>query len=291
MRYLLIGGTGSLGKALIPAILEQDHRAHIAVLSREEIKQVNIKKQYPGIECIIGDIKDIDSLRPHIQRFDAVFNLAALKHVDICELNPKECYKTNLIGAANVVDLCELADNVRYCVLSSTDKAVLPINMYGSCKKSAEIYYRHMNDVGDGDTLYNVFRWGNVVGSRGSVVHAFAKTLKEEAKVYVTDERMSRFWIDIRDVAKFMLGNFKRPPQGTDAHIPPLKSARVVDLAEAVADVLDIQEYEVKYTGIRPGEKIHECLYTSHDFCLTSENCGKYEFEELCDLVYGCLHA
>jgi len=285
MRYLIIGGTGSLGEAFIDCVWKREHDLDVTSLSREELKQINLRKKFPFVKTVIGDVKDEYSLEKHIKNADAVFNFAALKHVDICEDNQAESFKNNLLGAMNVADLCERYD-IAYSVFSSTDKAVLPINVYGFHKGAAERYYMEKN-AARSTTCYSVFRWGNVCGSRGSVVHKFKDTLTREKAVYITHEEMTRFWIDIKEVAVFMYDNFKLPTNDV-AHIPAMKSSSVIDLASAVAKVLNISDYKTFISGIRRGEKIHEVLQSEHERfggCIRSDTAPKFTFPELCDLV------
>ncbi len=281
IETLIIGGTGTLGLALIE-ILYPDPKYSITVLSREELKQKQLLKRFPKVKCVLGDIRDIESLNPHTLGKDLVFHLAAMKHVDMAELNLDENLKINLLGSLNVAKSC-LAGNVGAVVLSSTDKAVLPINGYGYCKAFAEKYFLDLNRT-QKNTRFSVFRWGNVIGSRGSVVHDFAESLRTKKTVSITDVRMSRFWINIDEAAKFMLEYYDSAPLDGVA-IPPMKSAKIIDLAHACAIYLGISDYKTKITGIRPGEKIHECLFSSHDNCLRSDTCLEYTQDELIDMI------
>ncbi len=275
---LVIGGTGSLGKALIPLLLKRGFG--VSVLSREELKQKQLVSEFPAVKANLGDIRDYDSIAPHCLGKDVVFHLAAMKHVDMAEANIEESIKINLLGSLNVAKAC-LAGNVGYAALSSTDKAVLPINVYGMCKGLSEKLWQDYNKYQA--TSYSVFRWGNVLGSRGSVLHAFLKTLREEKCVYLTHPEMSRFWIHIDDVAKFMLDNYDELNGGV--HIPPMKGAPVVRLATITAQYLGIRKYDVKTMPMRPGEKIHEWLdYHDDEFQLKSCD-EQYSDEELFALV------
>lgn len=277
MRYLIIGGTGSLGNAFIDCLYKNEQNPNITVVSREELKQLNLKRKWPNIKMVIGDVRDKESIAEAVKNSDLVLNFSALKHVDICEENQAESYKVNLLGAMNVVDLCKKY-GVNNFVFSSTDKAVLPINVYGFHKACAERYNFANGGV--------VFRWGNVIGSRGSVLHRFRETLEKENTVYITNLNMTRFWIHINEVAQFMYQNcLSRDKQ---IFIPDMKSSTIVDLARAVATVIGVKGYQTKVTGIRPGEKIHECLKSDHEEfggCVRSDTARRFNFEELCGLV------
>jgi UDP-N-acetylglucosamine 4,6-dehydratase len=290
MRYLIIGGTGSLGNAFINCLFKNEQNLDVTVLSREEIKQIELKKKFPFVRTVIGDVRDKDSLDHAIKNASAVFNFAALKHVDICELNQAESYKVNLLGAMNVADLCQKHE-VPYHVFSSTDKAVLPINVYGYHKGAAERYVLGKNLLKKYQ-IYSVFRWGNVLGSRGSVVHAFKQSLQERGEVCITHPEMTRFWIGIDEVAKFMYENYTTGRQLNRAYIPKMKSSSITQLAEATAKVLGIKDYKIKITGIRPGEKIHECLQSEHEEnggCLRSDTCQRFTMDELCEITRATL--
>jgi UDP-N-acetylglucosamine 4,6-dehydratase len=281
MRVLLIGGTGTLGNALTPKLLLSGHE--VTIFSREEIKQKKMAAQYPGCKYVLGDVRDLESVTEACWDADVVFHLAAMKHVDLAETNLAECIKINLNGTLNVAKACRISE-VSYAIFSSTDKAVLPINSYGYCKALSEkIWF----DAGKkaGSAVYNVFRWGNVLGSRGSVLHAFVQTLKQERKVYITDLQMTRFWIHIDDAANFMLDNFKFGNDG-NPYIPNMKAAALTDLARITAQYLGINDYKIIPIPVRPGEKIHEALdYHDPDFEFKSNTAPRYTDEEFMALV------
>ena len=271
---LLIGGTGTLGNALTPKLLALGYE--VTILSREEIKQKKMMAEYPELKYALGDIRDYDSLEKHCYLKDVVFHLAAMKHVDMAEANLNECVKINLLGTMNVIKACRDAGAA---VFSSTDKAVLPINAYGMCKALSE---RLWFDAGE---QFSVFRWGNVIGSRGSVLHSFVNSLKAERKVYITSMEMSRFWIHIDDAAHYMINNFKFSNHG-QPYIPQMKAARIVDLARATANYLGINDYAVERIPIRAGEKIHEWLdYHDPETEWKSSTATQYSDEELARLV------
>lgn len=279
MRYLVIGGTGTLGKAVIAKLYKKNENADITIYSRDELKQKQVQALYPKLNCIIGDVRDSSALIVASANMDAIFHFAALKHIEIAEANPEECIKTNVLGTINVAR-CATVNGVSDVVFSSTDKAVLPINTYGFSKAISEKYLLDLNSKSN--THFSVFRWGNVLGSRGSVIHSFVETLKKEKKLYITDPKMTRFWIDIDDAAEFILSEYRHAER---IMIPNMKAARVVKLAEMTARYLGITDYTMHYTGIRPGEKYHEVLWSDHDHCIRSDTIEDYSDEELLDLI------
>lgn len=278
---LITGGTGSLGRALIELIYS-DPKYSITILSRDELKQKKLLEDFPRVKCVLGDVRDKDSLKESFLGKTVIFHFAAMKHVDICEENLDECFKINLIGSVNVAKEAILA-GASYCVLSSTDKSVLPINAYGYCKAFSERYFLHKNRVQD-IARFSVFRWGNVVGSRGSVIPEFLSSLKKYGSVRLTDQRMTRFWIEINQAARFMLDNYDSAPLDNVA-IPVMKSARMIDVIKACATLLGIHDYKTKITGIRAGEKLHECLFSSHESCLRSDGSVEYDQDELMGMI------
>ena len=213
---------------------------------------------------------------------ETVFHVAALKHVDVIEDNPSEAIKTNVLGTINVAEAA-LAAGVRHVVFSSTDKAVLPINVYGMTKGLAERYLLGLNRVQDA-TKFSVYRWGNVAGSRGSVIHAFARSLQEERVARVTDARMTRFWIHIADAVEFMLETY-RMAAADRAMIPHMRAYGVVDLVQALADVLGVKKFTVMFSGLRAGEKIHETLESNHDFCVRSDTAEMFTKNDIRELL------
>lgn len=278
-KILITGGTGSLGHAL----LDQLDGERVSVLSREELKQKQTKQRYAAVRFFLGDVKnfaDVDRVISKVKP-TVVFHLAAQKHVDIAEENPDECIAVNLLGAQNVAECCH-NHGVAYAVFTSTDKAVLPINLYGMCKGAAEKYWLEMNR--DSDTHFSVFRWGNVCGSRGSVIHSFARSLKDEGTIRLTDISMTRFWIHLEDVARFMIDNYETAPDDK-ALIPPMKASPVICLAKAVARHLGVSTFDIDTIGIRRGEKYHECLWSEHDKCLRSDTAEQFTDDELDQLV------
>lgn len=279
MKALIIGGTGTLGKAVLKKLYKPGNE--ISIISRDEIKQKDLLRQYPLVKNHIADIKDSDSMRHYILGNEVVFHFAASKHIDFCEENPEESIKANINATMNVADLCEGV--VPYLVFSSTDKAVLPINTYGMCKAISEKYLFWFNSRQE-FTRASVFRWGNVLGSRGSVIHSFVKTLKESKEVFITDQAMTRFWIDIDDAAEFILNNYESAELDRPM-IPEMRSSSVLKLAELTAHYLGIKDYKINFTGIRAGEKLHECILSNHDVCVRSDNTPKYDDQALLEMI------
>lgn len=256
---VIFGGTGTLGNALVKQLYGGTEG--IVIISRCELKQKQMSEIYPNIQYIVGDIRDQHWKRMIKLGFgDYVFNLAAMKHVDIAESNVEYCYDVNINGTANTLNWAR--DHSAKYLFSSTDKAVLPINAYGASKMAAEKLVLSKRG--------HVFRWGNVLGSRGSVLGYFKKTLLEEKKVYLTHPEMTRFWVLIEDVAKFMIEKAMNDRSGV--HIPDMGAALVIDVARCMAELLGIHDFEIVNTEIRPGEKIHECLWSAHDKCLRSDD-------------------
>ncbi len=276
---LIIGGTGTLGTALIPRLKAK--KFNITVLSREELKQKQLISNFPYVKTLLGDIRDYDSIERACYGKTVVFHLAAMKHVDMAEANIEESIKINLQGTLNVAKAC-LKGSVGFAHFSSTDKAVLPINVYGMCKGLSEKVWRDYNRFDS--TRFNVFRWGNVIGSRGSVIHNFVKSLKEEGKVYITDTKMTRFWIHIDDVAKFLADEHDIYNQMTDALIPPMKGSTILRLAEMTAFYLGTK-FKVEKIPVRPGEKIHECLDYHDGLARWDSDHEAYTDQELLDLI------
>jgi len=270
-NILITGGTGSFGKKYTKILLERFNPNKIIIYSRDELKQYEMAQEY-NHECMryfIGDVRDSARLKKAMKDVDFVIHAAALKHVPIAEYNPMECIKTNINGAQNVIDAA-IENKVSKIIALSTDKAANPINLYGATKLASDkLFVAANNLVGTQDTRFSVVRYGNVIGSRGSVVPFFKKLISEGAKsLPITDERMTRFMITLEDGVNFVLKNFERM-QGGEIFIPKIPSMKMNDLATALAPNL---EHEV--IGIRPGEKLHEIMCPSDDSHLT------YEFED-----------
>ena len=255
MKILITGVTGTLGSALVKKILSDSHHDIIGI-SRDEQKQRLLPK-HNRLTLRMADVRDMDALLRTVPQADLIFHLAALKCVDTIEENPFESVKTTVLGTQNIVDLANTL-GARVC-FTSTDKAAHPINAYGQCKALAEKL------VLDGSERNVVVRYGNVLGSRGSILSPLIKSLREEGKAYVTDEDMTRFWMPIEVVVGFVYEvAFSTVLNGL---VTPkdIKSAYVVDLIKAVANILDINNYKTEIIGIRPGEKIAETLLSEHE--------------------------
>lgn len=281
---LIIGGTGTLGQELTKQLIKKNQA--VTVFSRDELKQKEMQHSINNklVKFVVGDIKDRDSLNRVIRRErpTSVFHVAALKHVDILESNPEEAIKTNVIGTINVADACQ-EYGVKFCALSSTDKAVEPINAYGASKMLAEKVFFNRNTVCPTDTKFSVFRWGNILGSRGSAIHGFVHSITNNECVRLTHPEMTRFWLKIEDAVEFMLDGYKYAYL-KNPMIPDCKSASVVEVCESIARLCGTKvNFEV--VGIRPGEKIHEKL--SNDMC--SDTYQKYTEQELDDLLKGVI--
>lgn len=259
-NILITGGTGSFGKKFIKTILEKYNPRKVVVFSRDELKQFEMQQVYnaPCMRYFIGDVRDIERLKQAMVGIDYVVHAAALKQVPAAEYNPMECIKTNINGAQNVINAAVYC-NVKKVIALSTDKAANPINLYGATKLASDkLFIAANNLVGAKDTRFAVVRYGNVVGSRGSVVPFFQKLVKNHAEYLpITDERMTRFWLRLEDGIEFVLKNFARM-QGGEIFVPKIPSMKVVDLAKAIAPNLPI-----KVIGIRPGEKLHEVMCPS----------------------------
>lgn len=265
---LITGGTGSFGKKFVKTILARYNPKKVIVYSRDELKQFEMASEYnaPCMRYFIGDVRDADRLTKAMDGVDFVVHAAALKHVPIAEYNPMECIKTNINGAQNVIDAA-LANGIEKVVALSTDKAANPINLYGATKLASDKLFVAANNIkGSKKTTFSVVRYGNVVGSRGSVVPFFKKLLADGAKeIPITDARMTRFWITLEEGVEFVLSSFKRM-QGGEIFVPKIPSMRVVDLALALAPNLPM-----KIIGIRPGEKLHEIMCPADDSHRTIE--------------------
>jgi UDP-N-acetylglucosamine 4,6-dehydratase len=260
---LITGGTGSFGKAFIRRLLSDREVRRIIVFSRDELKQYEVKQLFSQDERLrwfIGDVRDADRLRRAMDGVDYVVHAAALKQVDTAEYNPFEYVKTNIVGSQNVIDAA-IDTGVKRVVALSTDKASSPINLYGATKLCADkLFVAGNHYAAHRETRFAVVRYGNVVGSRGSVVPFFQRLAAEGATVLpVTDERMTRFWITLPQAVQFVLDSFDRM-QGGELYVPRIPSMRITDLAMAI-----LPEAETKVIGIRPGEKLHEEMISAED--------------------------
>lgn len=271
---LITGGTGSFGKRFIPTVLAQyPDVERIVVFSRDELKQYEMsqdypKKQYPQLRFFIGDIRDEKRLKRALEGIDTVIHAAALKQVPAAEYNPFECIKTNILGAKNLVDAC-LDQGVRKVVALSTDKAAAPINLYGATKLcSDKLFVAANNAKGSRDIRFSAVRYGNVFGSRGSVVPFFLSQ-REKGELSVTDKRMTRFNITLQEGVELVLKTLEIM-WGGEIFVPKIPSYRILDVSEAIAPGCKINEI-----GIRPGEKLHEEMITETDALNTIE-CDDY---------------
>ena len=265
---LITGGTGSFGRRFIATVLERYKPRKVIVYSRDELKQYEMAQVFTA-DCMrffIGDVRDHPRLRQAMDGVDFVVHAAALKQVPVAEYNPMECIKTNVHGAENVINAA-FENGVEKVVALSTDKAANPINLYGATKLvSDKLFIAANNMVGTKRTRFSVVRYGNVVGSRGSVVPLFQKLIREGAQeLPITDERMTRFWITLPQGVDFVLQSFARM-HGGEIFVPRIPSSRITDLATAMAPRLP-----QKIVGIRPGEKLHEVMCPRDDSHLTIE--------------------
>lgn len=259
---LLTGGTGSFGKAFITHFLaKKTFRGTIRVFSRDEFKQHKVKQLFQNdsrLRFFIGDVRDASRLKRAMADTDIVVHAAALKHVPILEYNPFEAVKTNIHGSQNVIENA-IDLNVKKAILISSDKAVSPVNLYGATKLVAEKIFIQANSyVGRKKTILGVVRYGNVVGSRGSVIPLFASQAKKKI-LTITDPRMTRFWITLDQGVNFVLSALAKMDSG-DIFVPKIPSVKIIDIASAIAP-----EAKIKVVGIRPGEKIHEILISADE--------------------------
>jgi len=258
---LITGGTGSFGKKFIQVMLKEYHPEKIIIYSRDELKQYEMQNSGindPRLRYFIGDVRDLDRMKRAFQGVDIVVHAAALKQVPACEYNPFEAVKTNILGTENVIDAA-LDMGVKKVLAISTDKAVNPVNLYGVTKLAAEKLVIQSNSYAGGrETRLSCVRYGNVVGSRGSVVPVFLKQ-RSTGRLTVTDQRMTRFWISLEQGVHFVIRCIEQM-HGGEVFVPKIPSMKVKDLAAAVAP-----EAEITYTGIRPGEKLHEVLISEDE--------------------------
>ena len=265
---LVTGGTGSFGQRFISMILERYEVNRLIVFSRDEFKQFNMQQEFNQrvMRYFIGDVRDVTRLTQAMNGVDYVVHAAALKQVPAAEYNPMECIKTNVHGAENVI-AAALENNVHRVIALSTDKAANPINLYGASKLASDKLFSAANNIaGRKTTRFSVVRYGNVVGSNGSVVPFFRQRVADGAKtIPITDENMTRFWITLSQGVEFVMESFSRM-HGGEIFVPKLPSAKITDLASALAPGLDTE-----IIGIRPGEKIDEVMCPRDDSHLTLE--------------------
>jgi UDP-N-acetylglucosamine 4,6-dehydratase (inverting) len=271
---LITGGTGTFGKSFVKTILERFPDVNrLVVFSRDELKQYEMSKQfsesqYSALRYFIGDVRDADRLRRAMEGIDIVIHAAALKQVPAAEYNPFECIKTNVLGAQNVIEAC-LDNGVKSVVALSTDKAAAPINLYGATKLCSDKLFTAANNIkGNRDLRFSVVRYGNVMGSRGSVIPFFLERCKTGV-LPITDPAMTRFNISLQDGVEMVLWALENA-QGGEIFVPKIPSYRITDVAKAVAS--ECQQHVI---GVRPGEKIHEEMITVSD-SLNTVDLGKY---------------
>jgi UDP-N-acetylglucosamine 4,6-dehydratase len=264
---LVTGGTGSFGKKFIEIMLKEYHPAKLIVFSRDELKQHEMRVggyEHPSLRYFIGDVRDRERLLRAMHGVDIVVHAAALKQVPACEYNPMEAVKTNIMGTSNVLEAA-LDAGVEKVMTISTDKAVNPVNLYGATKLAAEKLTVQSNAYAAGSaTRYSCVRYGNVVGSRGSVVPVFLKQ-RESGRVTITDERMTRFWLSLEQGVRFVISCVEQM-EGGEVFVPKIPSMKVIDLARAIAP-----QAEIEVIGIRPGEKLHEVLISEDEARTTIE--------------------
>lgn len=259
---LITGGTGSLGKALIDFLLKETKVRRIAIFSRDELKQHHLRIALgddPRLRWFLGDIRDLDRLKRALHGVDYVIHAAALKQVDTGEYNPMEFVKTNVLGSQNVID-ASIEAGVKRLVALSTDKASSPINLYGATKLTADKLFIAANNYSFAyGTTFSVVRYGNVMGSRGSVIPFFQDLAARGKPLPITDLRMTRFWISIESAVRFVIDSLEMMAGG-ELYVPKIPSMKIVDLAHAVDSEAKLEEI-----GMRPGEKLHEEMISADD--------------------------
>lgn len=273
---LVTGGTGSFGRAFINIVLEQWRPRRLIVFSRDELKQHEMLEdlsphKYGCMRYFIGDVRDVDRLEMALRGVDYVIHAAALKHVPAAEYNPLECIATNVGGAENLVKAC-LRTKVKRLIALSTDKAVSPVNLYGASKLASDKIFIAANNLsGEGGTRFSIVRYGNVFGSRGSVVPLFRRLIERgEKELPITDARMTRFWITLEQGVHFVLSSLEMM-KGGEIFVPKIPSMQLIDLARTMAP-----QMQHRIIGIRPGEKLHEVLLTEDDNRWTYELPDRY---------------
>lgn len=254
---LITGGTGSFGRAFIARVLAEYKPRKLIIYSRDELKQYEMQQEFDHscMRYFIGDVRDKHRLKSAMREVDLVIHAAALKQVPAAEYNPNECIKTNIMGAQNVIDAA-IESNVRKVIALSTDKAANPVNLYGATKLASDKLFVAANNIsGAKGPRFAVVRYGNVVGSRGSVVPFYRSLIAEgKTSLPVTHKEMTRFWITLDQGVEFVVKNFERM-QGGEIFVPKIPSVRITDLVEAM-----LGECKYEIIGIRPGEKLHEVM-------------------------------
>jgi len=265
---LITGGTGSFGHRYVSTLLKKYKLKRLVIFSRDELKQYDMSQKFNNNDILrffIGDVRDVERLKDAMRGVDIVIHAAALKQVPAAEYNPMECIKTNIHGAENVIK-ASLESGVEKVIALSTDKAANPINLYGATKLASDKLFVAANNISGGRTQFSVVRYGNVVGSRGSVVPFFQHLInKNSNSIPVTHESMTRFWITLQEGVDFVIKCISRM-QGGEIFVPKIPSVRIMDLAKSMAP-----EIPVEIIGIRPGEKIHEIMCPMDDSHLNIE--------------------
>jgi UDP-N-acetylglucosamine 4,6-dehydratase len=265
---LITGGTGSFGRKFVEIMLAEFHPGKLIIYSRDELKQHEMQVEgftHPNLRYFIGDVRDLPRLKRAMLGVDIVVHAAALKQVPTCEYNPMEAVKTNILGTSNVIDAA-IDSRVKKVMALSTDKAVTPANLYGATKLTAEKLVVASNAyAGDMLTRLSCVRYGNVVGSRGSVVPIFIQQRENSNKLTITDPRMTRFWLSLDQCVRFVISNIETM-HGGEVFVPKIPSTRIIDLARAIAPDAEIEEI-----GIRPGEKLHEIMISRDESRSTIE--------------------
>jgi UDP-N-acetylglucosamine 4,6-dehydratase len=267
---LITGGTGSFGHLYVETLLKRYKLKKLIIFSRDELKQYDMEIKFKSynskvMRFFIGDVRDFSRMKEAMRGVNIVIHAAAMKQVPAAEYNPMECIKTNIHGAENIIKAA-LENNVESVIALSTDKAANPISLYGATKLASDKLFVSANNMSGGRTKFSVVRYGNVAGSRGSVVPLFEKLIRDGAsKIPITHKEMTRFWITLQEGVDFVLLNLKRM-QGGEIFVPKIPSVRIVDLAKAMAPDLPIE-----IIGIRPGEKLHEVMCPADDSHLTIE--------------------
>jgi UDP-N-acetylglucosamine 4,6-dehydratase len=268
---LVTGGTGSFGRKFTETVLASSQPRKLIIFSRDELKQSEMHRDIAAknVRYFIGDVRDLDRLRRAMHGVDIVVHAAAMKQVPACEYNPFEAVKTNVLGAANIIEAA-IDAGVKKVLALSTDKAVNPVNLYGATKLCAEKLFVQGNSyAGEHGTRFSCARYGNVVGSRGSVIPLFLEQ-RATGTITVTDERMTRFWITLQQGVDFVI-QCLGAMDGGEIFVPKIPSMHVLDLAKAIAPGC-----EIRYTGIRPGEKVHEVLVSEDEAHHTQEHDNFY---------------
>jgi UDP-N-acetylglucosamine 4,6-dehydratase/5-epimerase len=274
-KILITGGTGTLGRALTKKLLKEDVAA-VRVLSRDEGKQLDMSSTISDkrIRYIIGDVRDRERVIYAMEDIDIVFHVSALKHVSVAEYNPFEAVKTNVLGSQNVIDAC-LENKVEIAMAVSSDKAVSPLNTYGATKLLMERIFTAANYYkGNRKTIFTSVRYGNVLGSRGSVIPQFFKSIQHSSNITITDPNMTRFNITLTDALNFILNSLKSSIGG-EVFVPKLEAYKLEVLAEAIIDISG-KDVKINYSSIRTGEKLHESMINEYESPYTVELNGEF---------------